>query len=131
MVIPDTSVWIEFFKGNEPYFKVVHNLIETRSVLTIEPIFGELLQGALNKAEATTIKSFWQYLSKPDIPELFIKAGELAYKEKLVSKGIKLVDAAIIYTTIENNCMLWTLDKKILNYLNRKYIYNPNLQTMP
>jgi predicted nucleic acid-binding protein len=128
MVVLDTSVWIEFFKGNEPYFQGVQNLIEARSVSAIEPIFGELLQGAMNKREIATIKKFWEYLTKLEEPDLFIKAGELAYKEKLVSKGIKLIDAAIIYATINNNCMLWTLDKKILGYLDQRYIFNPNLK---
>ena len=129
MVVLDTSVWIEFFKGNEPYFQVVQKLIEARSVSAIEPIFGELLQGALNKREIATIKNFWEYLTKLDEPDLFIKAGELAYKEKLVTKGIKLIDAAIIFATINNNCMLWTLDKKILSHLDQRYIYNPDLKT--
>ena len=128
MVVLDTSVWIEFFKGNEPYYKVVQNLIEARSVSAIEPIFGELLQGAMNKREIATIKKFWEYLTKLEELGLFIKAGELAYKEKLVSKGIKLIDAAIIFATINNDCMLWTLDKKILGYLEQRYIYNPNLK---
>jgi hypothetical protein len=127
MVILDTSVWIEFFKGNEPYYPAVQKLIESRSVQTIEPIFGELLQGALNKKEVTTIKSFWEYITKIEEPDLFVKAGELAFKEKLVSKGIKLIDAAIIYSTIHNECMLWTLDKKILSFLDQKYIYTPGL----
>ena len=48
MVIPDTSVWIEYFKGNEPYFDKLHQLIEQGSVYTVEVIFAELLQVALN-----------------------------------------------------------------------------------
>ena len=128
MVVLDTSVWIEFFKGNEPYYNVVQNLIAARSVCAIEPIFGELLQGAMNKREIATIKKFWEYLSKFEEPGLFIKAGELACREKLVSEGIKLIDAAIIFTTINNNCMLWTLDKKLLGYLDQRFIYNPNLK---
>ena len=124
MVILDTSVWIEFFKGTEQYYNEVLNLIESRSVKTIELIFGELLQGALNKREKEFIIEFWNYIDKIDIPDLLIKSGEFSYNNKLVSKGIKLIDASIIFSTIENNYTLWTLDKKILNYLDKKYIYS-------
>lgn len=82
----------------------------------------------MNKREIATIKNFREYLTKLEEPDLFIKAGELAYKENMVSKGIKLIDAAIIFATINNNCMLWTLDKKILGHLDQRYIYNPNLK---
>jgi predicted nucleic acid-binding protein len=128
MVILDTSVWIEYFKGKEPYFQKVQSLIEARSIYAIEPIFGELLQGALSKRERDYIKMFWNYISKIEEPELFIKAGELSFKEKLVSKGIKLIDACIIYSTINNNYKLWTLDKKIELFLDKKFLYNFDLK---
>jgi len=123
MVVLDTSIWIEFFKGNEPYYPEVNRLIESRSVITIEPIFGELLQGALNTKERDYITNFWKYIPKIEEHELFIKSGELSYTEKLVSKGIKLIDASIIHSVITNNYLLWTLDKKITNYMDDKYIF--------
>ena len=126
MMILDTSVWIEYFKANEPYFQKVQRLIENRSIYTIEPIFGELLQGALSAREKNIILTFWSHISKLEIPELFIKAGELSHKEKLVSKGIKLIDASIIYATLTYDLQLWTLDKKILNYMDKKHLYIPD-----
>ena len=124
MVILDTSIWIEYFKGNQSYFQEVQSLIDARSVYAIEPIFGELLQGALSKREKEYILKFWNYISKIDESELFIKAGKLSFNEKLVSKGIKLIDASIIYSTINNNYKLWTIDKKIIEFLDKKFLYN-------
>jgi predicted nucleic acid-binding protein len=124
MVIIDTSVWIEYFKCNEPYFKEVQGLIDSRSVFAIEAIFGELLQGALSKREKDYILRFWNYISKIEEPELFIKAGELSFDKKLISKGIKLIDASIIFCTINYNFKLWTLDKKIIQFLDQKSLYN-------
>jgi hypothetical protein len=69
---------------------------------------------------------YWKAISKIEETELFIKAGELSYKEKLITKGIKLIDACIIYTTIQNNCSLWTLDKKMGKFPDKKYLYNPS-----
>ncbi len=82
MVLVDTFVWIEYFKGNEPYYKGVQNLINTRSAYTIEPIFGELLQRALNERKRKYILMFWENISKIEEPGLFINAGELAYQKK-------------------------------------------------
>ena len=125
MVLPDTSVWIEYFKGNEPYFDQLHQLIEQGSVYTVEVIFAELLQGALNPREKQTIIQFYQSLPTITTPDSWIRAGEFSFKGKLVSKGIKLIDAYIISTALRENLQLWTLDKKILNYLDSKYVFTP------
>lgn len=124
MVVFDTSVWIEYFKGNQDFQKKAQNLLDSREVYALEPIFGELLQGALHKREVEVILKFWKYLPKFELANLFIEAGELAYREKLVSHGIRLVDASIILLAVENKARLWTLDKKILRFLDEKYIYN-------
>lgn len=128
MIILDSSVWIEYFKGNEPYYREVQSLIDSQSVCAIEPIFGELLQGAFNKRDRDYIIMYWNYVSKIEETELFIKAGELSFKEKFISKDIKLIDACIMYATIHNNYTLWTLDKKTVQFLDKKYLYNHKLK---
>ena len=125
MVIPDTSVWIEYFKGNEPYFTELHQLIEQGSIYTVEVVFAELLQGALNAREKQMIIQFYESLPIISTPDSWIHAGEFSFKEKLVSKGIKLIDAYIISTALRENLRLWTLDKKILSYLDSKYVFTP------
>ncbi|MEQ8680691.1 MAG: hypothetical protein RID25_13095, partial [Cyclobacteriaceae bacterium] len=82
-------------------------------------------QGALNTRERDYIMSFWDSLSRVDILELFIKAGNLSFNEKLVSKGVQLIDAGIIYSTINYGYQLWTLDKKILQTIDNKFLYQP------
>ena len=51
MIIVDTSIWIEFFKGNTKVFEELKELLEKGNVLGVEWIFGELLQGARDKRE--------------------------------------------------------------------------------
>jgi predicted nucleic acid-binding protein len=51
MILVDTSIWIEFFKGNEPYFTKLKEIIESSDVLAHEVVFSELLQGCKNKTE--------------------------------------------------------------------------------
>jgi len=40
----------------------------------------------------------------------------VSFENKLISKGIGLIDACLIYATIETNSLLWTLDKKTDNF---------------
>ena len=123
-IILDSSVWFEYFKRNDPYFKEVQAYLNVLSIRIIDPIIGEILQGALNKNEINFIREHIQYVPKIEIRNLFEKAGEYSFENKLISKGIGLIDACLIYATIESNSLLWTLDKKIINFLDEKYLYS-------
>jgi predicted nucleic acid-binding protein len=122
-LIVDSSVWFEYFKRNDPYFMEVQKYLDTLSVKILDPIVGEILQGALNQKELNFIKANIQYVPKIEMRDLFEKAGEYSCANKLVSKGIGLIDACLIYATIETNSILWTLDNKIVNFLDKKYLY--------
>ena len=122
-ILVDSSVWFEYFKGNDPYFNEVQMYLNTLSIKIIDPIIGEILQGALNQKELDFIKTHIQYVSKIEITNLFEKAGVYFFENKLISKGIGLVDACLIVAAIESNSLLWTLDKKITNFLDQKYLY--------
>lgn len=122
-IIVDTSVWIDYFKGNEKYFDFIQNLLEKNEILTIELIFAELLQGARNKKETEMLKSYYGLIPKVEIENLCILAGEFSRQEKLISKGIGLIDSCIITATIFSDSRLWTLDKKIQNFLDNRYLF--------
>lgn len=122
-IIADSSVWFEYFKGNEPYYNEVQTYLNILSIKIIDPIVGEILQGALNQKEINFIREHIQYVPKIEIKDLFEKAGEYSFQNKLISKGIGLIDACLIYATIETNSLLWTLDKKTINFLDKEYLY--------
>ncbi len=123
-IILDSSVWFEYFKRNDPYFKIVQTYLNVMGIKIIDPIIGEILQGVLNSNELNFIREHIQYVPKIKISDLFEKAGEYSFENKLISKGIGLIDACLIYATIESNSLLWTLDKKIINFLDEKYLYS-------
>lgn len=122
-IIVDTSVWIDYFKGNKKYFDFIQKLLEKNEILTIELIFAELLQGARNKKETEMLKSYYGLIPKVEIENLCILAGEFSRQEKLISKGIGLIDSCIITATIFSDSRLWTLDKKIQNFLDNRYLF--------
>jgi hypothetical protein len=122
-IIVDTSIWIEFFKGNSVYFTHLQELLENQNVLTIDCIFAELLQGAKDKRERDIILAYWNNLPKVEINDLYIRAALFSSEHKLVSKGIGLIDCVIIISCHLNEAKLWTLDKKLLNVLQKDEIY--------
>lgn len=123
-IIVDSSVWFEYFKGKDPYFKEVQSFLNVLSIKIIDPVVGEIFQGALNQRELNFIRDHIQFVPKFVIRDLFAKAGEFSFENKLISKGIGLIDACLIYATIETNSLLWTLDKKIINFMDKKYLYD-------
>lgn len=122
-IILDSSVWFEYFKRNDPYFKEVQTYLNILNVKIIDPIIGEIQQGALNQNEINFIREHIKYVPKIEIRNLFEKAGEYSFENKLISKGIGLIDACLMVATIETDSLLWTLDKKIINFLDDKYLH--------
>ena len=123
-LIVDSSVWFEYFKRNDPYFKEVQTYLEIQCIKIIDPVIGEILQGALNQNDLNFIRAGLQFVPKIELKNLFETAGQYSFENKLISKGIGLIDACLIYATIESDSVLWTLDKKIINFLDIKYLYN-------
>lgn len=124
-VVFDTSVWIEYFKSNPSYFQTCQSCLDTASVYTLEIIFAELLQGAKGQREVGIINGYFENLHQLDNIGLIYEAGLFSQNEKLIAKGIGLIDAVIIYATVTNHMQLWTLDKKINNYLDPSFIFSP------
>jgi len=123
MIIVDTSVWIEFFRGHAPYFDHMGRLFESREVLALPWIFGELLQGARNNSEINILKRTFESLPKPELAlaeRAWILAGAESFRGKWHSKGVGLIDAAICVVAHDLGLKVWTLDKKLESILKFK-----------
>ena len=128
MILVDTSVWMEFFKGKEPVFSILKAHIEKQDVHAAECIFGELLQGALNKKERGILSEYWHSLPKLDETNIFIEAGLSSSLNKLTSKGVGLIDSVIMQLARRNDLKIWTLDKKLRGVLKSSEIYTIKLK---
>ncbi|MBI3399531.1 MAG: PIN domain-containing protein [Deltaproteobacteria bacterium] len=111
-ILVDTSVWIEFFRKKEPYYKIVGNWIDEDRICCIGLVLAELLQGVKTEKELSVIKDFlyvFEYLNESK--ELWEKAGELSFH--LSKKGIRagLSDCYIAAASRENEVGIITLDK--------------------
>ena len=124
-VLIDTSVWIEYFRGNRNYIYPGLELIELGMAYSLEVVFAELAQGAKGKREIEVILTFFSNMKLLDSPGLIFKAGVFSQQNRLIEKGISLIDAILILCTIENDLKLWTLDRKIISFLEADRIFNP------
>lgn len=119
MTVPDTSIWIEFLKQNQPISSRFLALLKARKIAVIEPIFAELLYGIRKPKDKELVISFWQVLPKLDFEkDSLINASAFANENNFHNLGVGLMDAAIIQPVIKNGYQLWTLDKKILSVLD-------------
>ncbi|MCF6158479.1 MAG: PIN domain nuclease [wastewater metagenome] len=111
-VLIDTSVWIEFFRGQAPYQNIVLNLIDHNRVCCMGIVLAELIQGVKSKNELGVIKEFlyvFDFLT--DSAEMWTKAGELSLALRQNGKTVGLADCYISVVSHANNVQLLTLDK--------------------
>lgn len=125
MILVDTSIWVEFLKQNPDFTKEMISLLEDKKVLAFEPVFSELIYVSRNKKEKAVILSFWNVLPRIKMYEgSFLESAEYANTHNYHNLGVGLIDALLTKATIDNNCRIWTLDKKILSNLDNRFIYN-------
>jgi predicted nucleic acid-binding protein len=129
MIVIDTSVWIEFLKQNPLYTSKVNELLENGEVLAVEFICGELLQGAKNKREKRIISDYWKVLPRCSQENVWIEAGKYSSENKLFSKGVGLIDCAIIVSARRHHAKIWSLDKKLNNILKEEEKFDYSIQT--
>ncbi len=124
MILADTSVWIEFFKSNPGFVNDMESFLENKNVITIEPVFAELLYGSRSRNERNMILSYWKILPKIKFAEgSLIESADFANKKNYHNSGIGIIDSILVKAVTENKCLIWTLDKKILNILDDNYLY--------
>jgi hypothetical protein len=75
------------------------------------------------------ILSYWQILPKIEFGRTsMLKAAEFANDKNFYQSGHGLMDAIIIKSVIDGNHKLWSLDKKINNNIDERYIYQRNVE---
>ena len=97
----------------------MEQLLEDRQILAIEPVFGELLQGAKDDRERRVLLEFWGNLPKSPMQGAWVKAGELSSRNKWIDHGIGLIDAVLIISARDSKAKVWTLDKKLKTVLHK------------
>jgi len=110
-VIVDTSLFIDFLRGERKNADAVAELLEKNLVLTTGIIIAELLQGMKNTKEEEQIVETLSGLPVLEITaELWIKTGKMSSGLRKKGINLPLTDVAIAMLAIENDLEVYTLD---------------------
>lgn len=122
-VVFDTSIWIEYLRGNPKFFNTCQELLENGRVFGLELIFAELLQGAKGNREVNVILEYSSLVPTLDEPYLILASGLISYNSKLVHHGVGIIDAVIVNAVKKNELQLWTLDKKLRSIAGYDFLF--------
>jgi len=107
IVLVDTSVWIRFLAGREPFASALDALLDREEVLAHELVFGELLIGA-RRSRSALLASYDALPQVPSIPHR--EVVEFVRGRKLQGRGIGWIDAHLLASVIVAGARVWTAD---------------------
>ena len=111
-VLVDTSVWVDYFKGDSPVVsEKVDRFLSEADVCVPQIVLAELIQGAKSDREVSVIEDIQEAFTIIDQgPETWMKAGKLSRRLRSRGKTIHLIDCYIAVIADESRCALLTLD---------------------
>jgi predicted nucleic acid-binding protein len=108
MVLVDTSVWIRFFAGREPYFSEMNWLLGRDEVAGHQLVYGELLMG--DRGGRPGFLSTFGWMHQADsIPHSEVVA--LVRHRTLHGRGLGWIDAHLLASAMAGRLQLWTADR--------------------
>ncbi len=111
MILVDTSVWADFFRGKEPAASRMDDLLEADEVALAGPIVTELLRGVRSpkaRVELEAALAGCHLLSEPS--DLWRDAGLLGAAAGKKGHTVKTIDLLIATYAIAHDIALLTLD---------------------
>ena len=110
-LLPDTSIWVEFFRGGTDATEELDVLIERETVVLCGPVLAELLAAIppeLRAAVSLALGSLrFVDLEKAD----WRLAGEVAYELDRDGRSVPLMDVVIAIACRRAEARLWTRDR--------------------
>ncbi len=107
MVLVDTSVWIRFFFGQEPYLAEMHRLLASNEIAGHELVYGELLIGDRG-GRAKFLANYEQIYEARMVPHQEVVA--LVRHRRLHGLGVGWIDVHLLASALAERLQLWTAD---------------------
>jgi predicted nucleic acid-binding protein len=111
MVLPDTSVWVDFSRrGAKGTAAAMRELLDRREVATCGPVAAELLAGA----DGEVAERMWSTLSSLSWVQLpatgWREVGQVGRRLRQNGQTLPLTDLAIAVAAARAGHVLWSLD---------------------
>lgn len=124
MILCDTNILIELFKGNQQIVQQLRTITQPRIAISATTQ-AELLFGALNKNELqqlqNALRSIHIYPITPEISDRIVRLIALY----CLSHKLAIPDALIAATVIEHGLSLYTLNRKDFQFIEGLQLYEP------
>lgn len=129
MVLPDTSVWVDFSRrGAQGRATALRELLDRGEVAACGPVTAELLAGA----EGEVAERMWQTLSSLPWAELdstgWREVGTVARRLRRDGEVLPLTDLAIAVAAVRAGHLVWSFDAdfdRIAAALDGLELYRP------
>jgi predicted nucleic acid-binding protein len=109
MVLVDTSVWIRFLAGREPYAGGLDALLSRDEVAGHDMIFGELLIGDRG-GRTRLLANYAQMHHAPVVRH--DEVVEFVRGRRLFGRGVGWIDVNLLASAVVGDCHLWTADPR-------------------
>jgi predicted nucleic acid-binding protein len=126
-ILPDTSIWIEYFRGHGAAARL-DRLLQQDTVLSCGPVVAELLAGTAPAEQP----ALWLAIGSLELVELDVaawrEAGEHARALRERGAVVPLIDLLVAVAAIRSGAALWTRDadfERIAELLPRLVLYEP------
>lgn len=110
MILVDTSVWVEHFRGSSGA-ETLGELLDANAVLLHPWVLGELVLGGLGPRRRSVVADLRALPAAPGVPDEEIL--ELILDRRLSGRGIGWVDAHLLASALVAASDLWTLDRRL------------------
>lgn len=110
MVLVDTSIWIRFLSGREPYATRLDELLSRDDVAGHDFVYGELLIGDRG-GRVKLLAAYAQMQQAPAVGHL--EAVEFVRVRKLLGRGLGWIDVHILASAVLARLDLWTADSRV------------------
>ena len=109
MVLVDTSVWIRFLAGREPYASGLDDLLSRDEVAGHNLIFGELLMGDRG-GRTKLLSAYAQMHHAAVVPHA--EVVEFVRGRRLSGRGVGWLDVNLLASAVVGDLRVWTADAR-------------------
>ena len=110
MVLVDTSVWIRFLAGREPFASGLDELLGRDEVVGHEMVFGELLLGNMGGGRRNLLEAYTQMYQASTVAHQ--EVVEFVRERRLFGRGVGWINVNILASAVVGGFRIWTADPR-------------------
>ena len=120
----DTSVWIGFLAGREPFASGLDELLGRDEVVGHEMVFGELLIGDIGGGRRNLLETYVQMHQSNTVAHR--EVVEFVRVRRLFARGVGWNDVNILASAVVGGFQMWTADPRFFTLADElRVAYSP------